>query len=161
MVLDWVFLWNARFLCFIKVVIITQVIILNSCRSLGPGSSFPVKNQRQTKTKHTYLGLDTDSYMNMTFSNKGSTHSFALPLVYEPECSHLSFFNTHKANIKCRFYFQHRSWQNYPINNTNHINRAREAFPAVEDSGEGVFSVCVSIFPDSYIILEKILDYQA
>lgn len=99
--------------------------------------------------------------MNMTFSSKGSTQSFALALVYEPERSHLSFFSTYKANIKCRFYFQHRSWQNYPINNTNHINGAREAFPAVEDPGERVLSLRVSIFPNSYIILEKTLDYQA
>lgn len=55
------------------------------------------------------------------------------------------------------------------LNNTNHINGAREAFSAVEEPGEHVLYEygwskelsILSIFPNSYITLEKILHYQA
>lgn len=94
--------WNAKSLCFIKVAIVTQEIILNSYRSLGPSLSFPVNNQRQTKTKSTYISLDTHSYTDIIFSSKAST---CLPCPWSMSLNTLTsaFFSTYRTIIKSRF----------------------------------------------------------
>lgn len=112
MVLDWFFfLWNARSLCFIKVAIIIQEIILNSYRSLGPSLSFSVNNQRQTKTKCTYISLDTHSYTEIIFSRKAST---CLPYPWCMSLNTLTSAFLAPIELLSSPGFQHGIWQNYP-----------------------------------------------